>query len=239
MKKDSKNSKQTPLIPVHSLNHSELEILIGDVIHKVKNNLGGMSGFATLLERDLGEESPHLRLIEQIQSSVMRLDDLVVDLMVLIRKVKPTWHDVPVHPLLSNIILQYEERHQLKCKISYSEKIKSDRYCIHADDFVLERIFLYLIRFVENMNGILKEICIENVKEKSTRFVVKIDHLDLDHQENTSIAKLMTEHESVEARLAFAILIKLVEALNGHLDAKYESNTNMDLLIEFAEGKTR
>ena len=38
--------------------HHQVDKLIVDVVHKMKNNLGGITGFAALLERDLGADTP-------------------------------------------------------------------------------------------------------------------------------------------------------------------------------------
>ncbi|MFC1568589.1 hypothetical protein ACFL4L_00005, partial [bacterium] len=233
-----KNNKDKPqssqFISLQGLNHTEFEKLVGDVIHKMKNNLGGISGFSTLLERDLGEDSPHVRLIEQIQHSVVRLDDLVVDLMVLIRKAKPTRHNVSVKPLLNDIITQYQDQNQLKCKVVYPLKNSSDKLIIQSDSFILERVFRYIVRFIEYAKAILKSIHIEIVNEKTTKIDIQIDHLELDGYGNKDLIEIISDYEPVEARLAFAILVKLVDALNGHVSARCNSETSMKLSVEIS-----
>jgi nitrogen-specific signal transduction histidine kinase len=55
--------------------------LLTEVIHKIKNSLGGIGGFAALLERDLGPDDPRTNLAQRIQNGVVRMNDFVVDLM--------------------------------------------------------------------------------------------------------------------------------------------------------------
>lgn len=216
------------------LSNPDLEKLIGDVIHKVKNNLGGISGFATLLSRDLGEESPHIRLIDQIQNSVMRLDDLVVDLMVLIRKAKYNREDVSLKPLLTDIIAQYEDRHQFKCKVIYQTKNKTDKVMIKTDSFIIERVFIYLVRFVEYANAILKKIIISPVSEEITKIEADIYQIELDSIQDDYLNNIITEYEPVEARLAFAILVKLIKVLQGEIHGICESRNHMKLIMHIS-----
>ena len=61
------------------------ERLLPDVIHKIKNSLGGIGGFAALLERDLEPESGSRRLVVRIEEGVEKINTLAVDLMILVR----------------------------------------------------------------------------------------------------------------------------------------------------------
>ena len=57
--------------------------LFADAVHSIKNSLGGIAGFAALLDRDLDSEDPKKRLTQRIQDGVMRVNDMVVSLMLL------------------------------------------------------------------------------------------------------------------------------------------------------------
>lgn len=234
MAKNNIQQKESKTAFFQGLTGSKVEKLVGDVIHKVKNNLGGISGFATLLSRDIGDESPHQRLIEQIQNSVMRLDDLVVDLMVLIRKNKTHREDVSLKPLVTDIIAQYEDRNHLKCKVIYQATEKQDKLIVDTDPFLIERVFLYLIRFVEYAKGILKEIIITSTTDKTIRIEAYIHHIEIDQCPEGDLATLITDYEPVEARLTFAILVKLVNVLQGKIQGICESQNHLKLTIDLS-----
>ena len=58
---------------------------LSDVVHKIKNNLGGIGGFASLLERDFERSDPRKRLLQRIIDGVHRLNDFVIHLMTLVQ----------------------------------------------------------------------------------------------------------------------------------------------------------
>jgi hypothetical protein len=62
--------------------------LLTEIIHKIKNSLGGIGGFAALLERDLGPDDPRADLARRIQTGVMRMNDFVVDLMLYLQNIE-------------------------------------------------------------------------------------------------------------------------------------------------------
>lgn len=217
---------------IPGLNYSEFEQLIRDVIHKVKNNLGGISGFATLLSRDLGENSPHQRLLDQIQTSISRLDTLIVDLMVLIRRPKLNAEDFSVKPLLNDLVAQFSERNKQKCKIDYDPENISEKMIIHTDSFIFERIVLYLLNFVEHINANLKRINISQNSKSGTKIRAAISSSEFSSLVNPDIKHLITDLDSVEARLSLTILVKLIQAAGGRLDLVREKKTTFDMIIE-------
>jgi signal transduction histidine kinase len=219
---------------IPGLNYPEFEKLIRDVIHKVKNNLGGISGFATLLSRDLGEDSPHLHLLEQIQISIMRLDTLIVDLMVLIRRPKLNPDDFSVKPLINDLVAQFSERNNQKCKIIYDSGSINEKMILHTDSFIFERIILYLLNFVEYLNANLKQVQLSRNSGSGIQITASISSAEFTSMVDLDIKQLMTAIESVEARLSFTILVKLIQAVGGRIHLDHKKKTAFDLIIEIS-----
>ena len=217
---------------IPGLNYPEFEQLIRDVIHKVKNNLGGISGFATLPSRDLGENSPHQRLLNQIQTSISRLDTLIVDLMVLIRRPKLNPEDFSAKPLLNDLVAQFSERNKQKCRMDYDPESINEKMIIHTDSFIFERIVMYLLNFIEHLNANLKRMHISKNSKSGTKITTTISSSEFGSLVNPDKKQLMTALESVEARLAFTILVKLIQATGGKLYLVREKRTTFDLIIE-------
>jgi light-regulated signal transduction histidine kinase (bacteriophytochrome) len=221
-------------VEIPGMNYPEFEKLIRDVIHKVKNNLGGISGFATLLSRDLGEDSPHLHLLDQIQTSILRLDALIVDLMVLIRRPKLNPEDFSVKPLFNDLIAQFSERNKQKCKIAYDPESINEKMIMHADSFIFERIVLYLLNFIEYLNANLKQVHISRIDGSGIKVTASISSTEFSSMVNLDTKEMMTELESVEARLSFTILVKLIQAVGGRMHLVREKKTSFDLIIEIS-----
>lgn len=62
-----------------------IRTFLGEVIHKIKNKLGGISGFVTLLERDMVmvTDSANARLFQKIQDGILQLNDFLISFMKL------------------------------------------------------------------------------------------------------------------------------------------------------------
>ncbi len=58
------------------------------VAHEIRNPLGGIRGFATLLQRDTPAEDPRRRLIEKILTGTKNLDRVVTDLLEYTRPIE-------------------------------------------------------------------------------------------------------------------------------------------------------
>lgn len=58
------------------------------IAHEVRNPLGGIAGFAALLERDLPEADPRRRLVEKIIQGVDHLNDTVAELLDFTKRIR-------------------------------------------------------------------------------------------------------------------------------------------------------
>ena len=64
------------------------------VAHEIRNPLGGIAGFAALLERDLDVQDPRRRLVQKITEGVGRLNRIVSSLLTYTRPLKLNVHPV-------------------------------------------------------------------------------------------------------------------------------------------------
>ena len=68
------NKKEQELFLIQ-IGHGGSDKFLSDVVHKIKNNLGGISGFASLLERELRPNDPRKKLLHRIIDGVHRFSD--------------------------------------------------------------------------------------------------------------------------------------------------------------------
>jgi two-component system, sensor histidine kinase FlrB len=68
--------------------------LIGRIAHEIRNPLGSVELFASLLQRDLNEHEPTQRYAQQISQAVQLMDGLLANLLLYMRPVHlmRTWH---------------------------------------------------------------------------------------------------------------------------------------------------
>ncbi|RJP14966.1 MAG: PAS domain S-box protein [Candidatus Abyssobacteria bacterium SURF_5] len=89
------------------------------VAHEIRNPLGGIEGFASLLARDFDADDPRLKLVTKIQEGARSLNRIVSELLLFTRPMKLNCQEFEVSTLISNV-LGY-----------LSEEIKRSRICVH------------------------------------------------------------------------------------------------------------
>ena len=73
------------------------------VAHEIRNPLGGIGGFARLLQRDLSEDDPRRRLADRIIEGVGSLNKIVTNLLAYTRPMETQLSDVEVEPWLQQL----------------------------------------------------------------------------------------------------------------------------------------
>lgn len=84
------------------------------VAHEIRNPLGGIATFASLLARDLDTEDPRRRLVTKITEGVGRLNRIVTSLLTYTRPLRLNAHEVNVIELVEETAAFFEielERH--------------------------------------------------------------------------------------------------------------------------------
>jgi two-component system sensor histidine kinase HydH len=77
--------------------------LAAGVAHEIRNPLGGISVFASLLRRDLAGQPAPLRLVEKISMGIARLERIVTDILEFGRPAEPVAEPVSLMDLLSEV----------------------------------------------------------------------------------------------------------------------------------------
>lgn len=78
------------------------------VAHEVRNPLGGIAGFASLLKRDLPEDHSGQRLADKIIKGVENLNDSVTRLLMYAREINLSLRDVELDNFLAEIVTYFK-----------------------------------------------------------------------------------------------------------------------------------
>jgi light-regulated signal transduction histidine kinase (bacteriophytochrome) len=200
--------------------HDQLDKLIVDVVHKMKNNLGGITGFASLLERDFGEDKPEGKLVGQIKTSALRLDDLILDLMTLIRQMHISTEILHLLPILQAKLAAYEDDYGIHATIHNKTNLSGKDLFVESDSMYLGRLINSLLTFIIKSQASLTQIVISGSKPLKFCLEFYVQNIDLDFSQNENFTDLINQHEPVEARLAFYTAIKLADQLNCEIALK-------------------
>jgi K+-sensing histidine kinase KdpD len=231
---NSTSLKQKPVWCIESDSDSGVNVqLLADVVHKIKNNLGGIGGFATLLERDLDVEDPRRRLVVRIEDGVEKLNNFVVDLMTLVRPPKIKLQRVRIHSMIREVCGSYwGDQEQLFTENVLHFEISDENIELTADPTLFRYLVFHAMRFVHITGG--KVTAIETSALDSETVEIRFYFLD-GHCPDLmpgGVLEDMNDCEPVEARLSLAIVLKMAGIQNGTLSIHALSEREKVMIIQ-------
>jgi len=223
-------------IPSITTNGKIEEKFLAEVVHKIKNNLGGIGGFASLLERDLEKDDPRLKLVYRILESVEKLNNFVIYLMGFVRHSRPKNEKVKVFKVLEETWTGCFEDDDGVCELPFTLN-KMDRSCIViADSQFIHHIFFHTIQFVSCIGSEIKVV--DSTAEDGNSVTVNFHFIDKTLPDNLKdINQLIEVATPVEAKLSLAIVMRMTAALKGSVAYSRKKGTHQILSIEFLKGK--
>lgn len=205
-----------PILQNHSTHRigSISEQLLAEVVHKIKNSLGGISGFATLLERDLEPEDPRSRLVKRIEDGVLKLNDFVVFLMILVRIDEPVKEEIRLIGLIRQVWENYMIEQEPLFNQNSLQGPSSDKIVKWEGDPLLVRHMIHhAIRFIHLSGGELIGFELdETPADMQIHFNFRIAH---PFKLYDDIFELLQECPSVETKLSLAIVVKMADHYSG------------------------
>jgi PAS domain S-box-containing protein len=114
------------------------------VAHEIRNPLGGIEGFASLLSRDFEEGDPRLRLVTKILEGARSLNRVVSELLVFTRPIKLDYQKIELVPLIETA-LSFVGENIRRSGIRLYKKFGSKQLMVWGDGEELERAVLNII----------------------------------------------------------------------------------------------
>ncbi|MFC1555307.1 nitrogen regulation protein NR(II) [candidate division KSB1 bacterium] len=207
---------------------SALGEMAGNVAHELRNPLGGIGGFAALLERDIEVEDPRRKLVQKIIEGVSRLNRVATNLLVYTRPVRPKKRPEDIIKVVEDILTFVEveleqEENEIKLERDYSFK----SFDINIDPELFQQVMLNIVKnAVQAMEykGLLKISIVDN-KEKE-KIEIKINDSGPGIPEE-DIKKLFLPFFTTKADgtgLGLSIAKKIVEAHSGEIIVESSNN---------------
>lgn len=134
---------------------SALGEMAANVAHEIRNPLGGIGGFAALLERDLDDDDPRRKLVKKIIEGVASLDKIVTNLLIYTRPVKPDmrWIDLTgyVDEVLSFVEVELDD---MDPEIKVNRDFPPQPLGVRIDPSLMQQVLLNIFRnAVYSMKG--------------------------------------------------------------------------------------
>jgi PAS domain S-box-containing protein len=202
------------------------------VAHEIRNPLGGIEGFASLLIRDFEPDDPRLRLVQKIQEGSRSLNRIVSELLMFTRPVKLKYQRVEAAELLENVFGFLTEDLQ-KANIKLHKKFIRKRLALWGDVEQLKQVILNVaLNAVQAMpnGGVLKVTLKKHEPSPSRKFsdhrngsqiviAVKDSGPGIQEHEIPLIFNPFYTTKEKGTGLGLAIASKIVEAHNGRIFA--------------------
>jgi len=203
------------------------------VAHEIRNPLGGIEGFASLLIRDFEPGDPRLRLVQKIQEGSRSLNRIVSELLMFTRPVKLKYQHIEAADLLENAFGFLTEDLQTT-RIKLQKKFNRKPLALWGDAEQLKQVILNIaLNAIQAMpdGGILRVTCGKReLPSPSQKFserrngnqiiiAVKDSGPGIQEHEIPLIFNPFYTTKEKGTGLGLAIASKIIEAHNGGISA--------------------
>ncbi|MBS0183013.1 MAG: hypothetical protein JSS39_11485 [Nitrospira sp.] len=200
--------------------------LIGRIAHEIRNPLGSVELFASMLQRDLAERSSAKRYAQQISEAVQSMDRLLGNLLLYTRPVRMVrdWH--LAEPLIGESIKLAAHaltRVPVQIRVDISREVRS----IWCHDGQLKQVLVNLIvNAVQAMpNGGVLAIGLSQEPPQAlgmsaVRLTVRDSGIGIDPAHRSRIFDPFFTTKDEGTGLGLAIVYSIVEAHQGRIDVE-------------------
>lgn len=118
---------------------SALTEMAAVVAHEIRNPLQGIAGYAALLREDLPTEDPRYAMAQQIEEGVERLDEIVNNLLLLVRPGKPSLAPLDLSAFMRTLVASCRRRLSAQSRTIVEDDVPPRPVFTKADPVLLER----------------------------------------------------------------------------------------------------
>ncbi len=186
------------------------------VAHEIRNPLGGIRGFAALLERDIDEDDPRQRLVQKIISGTKSLDAVVSELLEYTRPVEITLRPENCRDLVAASIGYLElDGGGVEVRNEVDPGI-----CVRADSHKIRQALLnVLLNAVQSIDGQGRVRVTSQADEESVTITVVDTGCGIEAEDLDKVFSPFYTTKEKGTGLGLALAAKTVESHGGSLEA--------------------
>jgi len=219
------------------LNEEEWCRFLGEIAHKMKNQIGGIHGFCSLLEKDLEDHDTDRRLAVKAQEGILQLNSLLTLFMKIFHRVEPQPGTVDLAALLKETLHRFARREageRAPVLIAPERPLKA-----RLDPEWLREWTWQALIFTSGVSQKTETLRLEELDggrfQIGLEFVLARDVHPVNRAER--ISELLLNAEPFELRLSLAIAARYSRLLGGRLEYGAPAQTRRILTLHLNQGR--
>lgn len=212
----------------------ELGEMAANIAHEMRNPLGGIGGFATLLERDLKDDPQKQKLVRRIIEGINGLNKITTDVLMYTRKREPEFSNQNIKNIIQETIVLIDiEAQESNIKIEY--KYPKEDVVAEIDPDLIKRMILNLLKNALHAMTEGGELGIDlSWKMLQNMMTVKIKDsgIGISEAERGRIFNPFYTTDSKGTGLGLAIVKRVVDVHRGVLKLNSETGKGTEFVIQ-------
>jgi PAS domain S-box-containing protein len=215
------------------------------IAHEIRNPLGSIELFASLLKKDVEGDEEKFKLVEHIRSGVKNMDRIISTLLLFAKSPRPSQQKCDIHELL-NTLLTGSSDTVIPGNIKIFRNFGKNDALVNGDQELLKQVFGNLIRNAVQAMPKGGEL---NLTTKEISAPSNLSETGNDHRQFTTITvsdtgpgiapdhlvKIFNPFFSTKDKgtgLGLAISHNIIKAHQGTIDAESEKNKPTNFIVK-------
>lgn len=205
------------------------------VAHEIRNPLGGMRGFASLLARDIDDDDPRIRLVEKILRGSQHLERVVNELLEFTRPVELRARATSLEEVIESALgyLEWDAE-----RITVEPRFEADAVALADPDQLRQVLLNIVLNAMQSIDGTGSVTLSAESDERWAHVRVADTGCGMDGETKRKVFSPFFTTKEKGTGLGLAVAAKIVEAHGGKLSVESEPGEGSVFTIQLnkAEG---